>query len=126
MATEFAVWINHADATYAGQAAWACFLLLQGLEAELSRFDPNKQNTYFIYGGGWMARFASPEGLEGNALYGFSTNQAIVNGSNRTALGADDMVFLRPTQSEVIMREFGDLLIVRGGRVIDRWPVFEE
>lgn len=41
MATEFAVWINHADAAYAGQAAWACFLLLQGLEAELSRFDPN-------------------------------------------------------------------------------------
>ena len=99
---------------------------LEKFSGLMSRFDPNKQNTYFIYGGGWMARFASPEGLEGNALYGFSTNQAIVNGSNRTALGADDMVFLRPTQSEVIMREFGDLLIVRGGRVIDRWPVFEE
>jgi len=99
---------------------------LEGLSGLMSAYDPNKQNTYFIYGGGWMARYASPAGLEGNALYGFSTNQAIVNGSDRTGLGADDMIFLRPTQSEVIMREFGDLLIVRGGRVVGRWPVFEE
>ncbi len=99
---------------------------LESFAGLMSSFDPNKQNTYFIYGGGWMARYASPGGLEGNSLYGFSTNQAIVNGSDRTALRADDMIFMRPTQSEVIMREFGDLLIVRGGRVIDRWPVFEE
>ncbi|TAL33624.1 MAG: hypothetical protein EPN93_13475 [Spirochaetes bacterium] len=99
---------------------------IEGLAGFMSAWNPNKQLTYFIYGGGWMARFTSPAGLEGNAIYGFSTNQSIVNGSARTALGADDTVFLRPTQSEAIMREFGDLLVVRGGKIIDRWPVFPE
>ena len=99
---------------------------LEGLSGFMSWWNPNKRNTYFIYGGGWMSRYASPGGLEGNSIYGFSTNQAIVNGSERTGLNVDDMIFLRPTQSEVIMREFGDLLIVRGGRVVDRWPVFTE
>ncbi len=41
MATEWAVWISHEDEVYAGQAAWEVFLLLERLEAELSRFDPN-------------------------------------------------------------------------------------
>ncbi len=89
-------------------------------------WDPNKQKTYFIYGGGWRAVYCSPSGLEGNALYGLSTNQSIVNSSDRTAIGVDDYIFLRPTQSEGIMREFGDILVVRGGKVVDRWPAFPE
>ena len=89
-------------------------------------WDPNAQVTYFIYGGEWRASYCSPAGLQASGLYGKSTNQAFVNGSERTGLGVDDYVFLRPTQSEGIMREFGDILLVRGGKIVDRWPVFPE
>jgi D-serine deaminase-like pyridoxal phosphate-dependent protein len=36
----------------------------------------------------------------------------------------DDFVFLRPPQSEAVMLQFGDILVLRKGRVVDRWPVF--
>ncbi len=91
-----------------------------------SAWDPNKQKTYFIYGGEWRAAYCSPVGLQRNSLYGKSTNQSIVNGSARTGIGVDDYIFLRPAQSEGIMREFGDILLVRGGKVADRWPVFPQ
>ena len=89
-------------------------------------WNANRAVTYFIYGGGWLAGYASPAGLLDNNVYGFSTNQAIVNGSARTRLAPDDFIFLRPTQSERVMLEFGDIVVVRGGTVIDHWPVLGE
>jgi D-serine deaminase-like pyridoxal phosphate-dependent protein len=55
-----------------------------------------------------------------------STNQSIANGSRKTGLTVDGYVFLRPTQSEAIMREFGDIVLVRGGRIVDRWLSFPQ
>lgn len=89
-------------------------------------WNKNRQRTYIIYGGGWRAAYISPAGLEDNPIYPFSTNQAFVNGSDRTALSVDDYVFLRPTQSEGVMREFGDILVIRGGKITERWPAFPE
>lgn len=89
-------------------------------------WNPNKQVTYFLYGGGWRANFYSPKGLEGNSFFGLSTNQSVANGSRKTGLAADDYIFLRPTQSEAIMREFGDIVLVRGGKIVDRWPSFPQ
>lgn len=89
-------------------------------------WNPNQQVTYFIYGGGWRANFHSPKGLEGNAFFGLSTNQSVANGSRKTALAVDDYIFLRPTQSEAILREFGDIVLVRGGKIVDRWSSFPQ
>ena len=50
----------------------------------------------------------------------------MLNGSQSVALEVDDYVFYRPTQSESVMLEFGDLALVRGGQIVDFWPVFEE
>lgn len=86
-------------------------------------WDPNRRRTFFIYGGLWMARLESPAGLRDNQLYGRSTNQAILNGSSRVGLHVDDYVFFRPTQSEKVLLEFGDILAVRRGQVETRWPV---
>ena len=72
-----------------------------------------------------MARYTSPSGLRTNPLYGHSSNQEMVNGSAATGLAVDDHVFLRPTQSEAVLLQFGDLLTVRGGRLQDRWPVLQ-
>lgn len=90
------------------------------------RWDANMQQTFFIYGGKWLADYESPAGLQGNSLFGTSTNQQIVNGSNRIKLGVDDHVFLRPKQSEFVFLQFGDLLTVRGGELGDHWPILKQ
>ncbi len=86
-------------------------------------WDPNRRRSFFIYGGKWMARCASPAGLADNALYGSSSNQALLNASAAVDLAVDDHVFLRPTQSEAVLLQFGELLAVRGARIEARWPV---
>ena len=47
--------------------------------------------------------------------------------SSRVTLAVDDYVFFRPTQSEKVLLEFGDLLAVRtsdrGDEIEARWPV---
>jgi len=57
-------------------------------------------------------------------VYGRSSNQEMVNGSAAVGLGVEDQVFLRPTQTESVLLQFGDLLAVRGGRIVDTWPVY--
>ncbi|MFH4039629.1 alanine racemase, partial [Acinetobacter baumannii] len=97
---------------------------LDGKSRLFSWWDPNQRGTFFIYGGNWMADFASPEGLRSNGIYGRSSNQEMVNGSPSVGLEVDDQVFLRPTQSESVLLQFGDLLALRGGRIVERWPVY--
>ncbi|NMX90815.1 MULTISPECIES: DSD1 family PLP-dependent enzyme [unclassified Pseudomonas] len=90
----------------------------------LSWWDRNQRATFFIYGGNWMADFESPAGLQSNGLYGRSSNQEMVNGSPSVGLSVDDQVFLRPAQTESVLLQFGDLLAVRGGKIVDSWPVY--
>ncbi|WP_252089374.1 DSD1 family PLP-dependent enzyme [Pseudomonas sp. MWU13-3659] len=97
---------------------------LDGKSKLLSGWDPNLRETFFIYGGNWLAEPVSPGGLRFNGVFGRSSNQEMVNGSSAVGLKVDDQVFLRPTQSEAILLQFGDLLAVRGGRIVERWPVY--
>jgi D-serine deaminase-like pyridoxal phosphate-dependent protein len=85
-------------------------------------WDPNRRRLYFIYGGYWKARYVSPSGVP-DPLY-HSTNQEPLSTSTSVDLQVDDWVFLRPTQSEAVMLQFGDLRVVEGGRISERWPVF--
>ncbi|MEW6528111.1 MAG: alanine racemase [Spirochaetota bacterium] len=99
---------------------------IEGISNVMAKWNPNRQVTYFMYGGGWRAYYYSPEGLIDNTIYGFSTNQAIVNGSRETALQVDDNIFLLPTQSEAIMREFGDIIMIRKGRIVGKYPALPQ
>ncbi|MBS0590971.1 MAG: DSD1 family PLP-dependent enzyme [Proteobacteria bacterium] len=90
----------------------------------LSWWDPNQRETFFIYGGWWRADYESPQGLQFNDLFGHSANQEIVNASPATGLEVGDHIFLRPQICESVLLEFGDLAILRGGKIVDRWPVF--
>ena len=89
-----------------------------------SWWDQNQRQTFFIYGGNWMAEFESPQGLQSNSVYGRSSNQEMVNGSNAVGLTVEDQVFLRPAQTEAVLLQFGDLLAVRNGKIVDTWPVY--
>lgn len=97
---------------------------LDGKSKVFSWWDVNQRETYFIYGGYWMADYESPKGLQFNSTFGHSSNQEIVNASASVGLKVDDQVFFRPTQVEGVLLQFGDLIATRGGRIVDYWPVF--
>lgn len=99
---------------------------LESLKDLASKWNANWQQTYFMYGGKWLARLESPAGLRGNGLFGTSSNQEIVNGSRLTQLKVDDHIFLRPTQSEAVLLQFGDILAVRGAKIEAVWPVLDQ
>ena len=90
----------------------------------LQMWDPNWARLYYIYGGYWKARYVSPPGI-GEAPF-HSTNQEPFVTSTSVDLAVDDYVFLRPTQSEHVMLQFGDLWVVDDGEFVDRWPVFQQ
>lgn len=84
----------------------------------------NMQRLYYIYGGYWKAQMVSPAEV-GEPIYQ-STNQSPITTSRKVDLRVDDYVFLRPTQSEFVMLQFGDLLAFKGSEFTDRWPVFHQ
>ena len=79
---------------------------------------------YYLYGGYWKAKMASPR-VVGEPIYR-STNQTPISASADIDLEVDDYMFLRPTQSEAVMLQFGDLLPVTDGAIAGRWPVFHQ
>jgi len=95
--------------------------------AKLMRWwNPNRQQAFFTYGGYWKAKPESPKGLSTNPLFGRSTNQEMLNGSKRVNLQQDDWVFLRPTQSEFVFLQFGDLAVYDQGEMVASWPVMKQ
>jgi D-serine deaminase-like pyridoxal phosphate-dependent protein len=99
----------------------------------LKRYDDNPivpdatgdmARLYYIYGGFWKANVVSPANV-GEPIYQ-STNQSPITTSLDIDLQVDDYMFLRPTQSEFVMLQFGDLLTVDEGQLRDRWPVFHQ
>jgi D-serine deaminase-like pyridoxal phosphate-dependent protein len=96
---------------------------LDGGSRVLWWWNCNQERSYFIYGGLWQARFEAPPGLFDNDLYGRSSNQQMVTSSRRVPLAVNDHIFLRPTQSERQLLEFGDLAVVEGGTLTAWWPV---
>lgn len=87
-------------------------------------FDPNTKRAVFIHGGHWLAKPESPPGLEYSALFGRSSNQELLTGSDAIDVQPDDYVFLRPTQSEAIFLQFGDIAVFDGEKISAVWPTF--
>ncbi len=82
------------------------------------------ERLYYIYGGYWKAKMVAPSET-GEPIYQ-STNQSPITTPASVDLAVDDYMFLRPTQSEFVMLQFGDLLTVADGRLDERWPVFHQ
>lgn len=87
----------------------------------LQRWNPNRQQAYYLYGGQWPATPVSPAGLSYDALYGRSANQERLIGSAGTGLQVDDWVFLRPQRSEGLLELFNQLYLLRNGRLVGSW-----
>ncbi len=86
-------------------------------------FLPNNKPSCFIYGGFWKATYHFPKGSQENKLFGASTNQSLVDLPKGSKVSIGDYIFLRPQQSEFVMLQFGDILAIRGNKVVDEWAV---
>lgn len=98
---------------------------VSGLGKVMAMWNQNWEKTFFAYGGYWKAQPVSPKGLMLNPVYGRSSNQEMYNGSVSIELKQDDYIFLRPTQSEAVLLEFGDILVYENGQINERWPVLK-
>lgn len=99
---------------------------LPGLGNLWAKVSKKRAQTFYIYGGYWKAHPVSPEGLIQNDLIGRSTNQEILNGAPDIRLTPGDFVFLRPTQSEFVMLQFGDIAIYQNGKIVDYWETLQQ
>lgn len=90
----------------------------------LSIWNPNMRRLYYIYGGYWKAQVVSPQGVP-DPIYQ-STNQSPYTTSESVNLEVDDYMFLRPTQSEHVMLQFGDLLPFKKEQLLEPWPIFHQ
>jgi D-serine deaminase-like pyridoxal phosphate-dependent protein len=83
--------------------------------------DPNTRRGFFLYGGYGDARPVSPRGLRFSANYG---GRAMLEGSARVTLAQDDFVFMRPSESEGVFLQFGDIAVYDGEKISGWWPTF--
>lgn len=95
---------------------------LEGLAGAIDEADPNSARGFFLYGGYGDAKPVSPRGLAWSRLWGGRT---LLTGSRRVSLDADDFVFLRPTESEGVLTQFGDIAVFDGEAISAWWPTFQ-
>ena len=118
---------DHAPAAYIATPVLKSLDTLQVPGIDIGKYqsmwNPNRARTFFTYGGYWKARPESPAGLINNSLFGRSTNQEMFNGSDNIDLRPDDWIFLRPTQSEFVFLQFGDIAVMENENIVDYWPV---
>jgi len=92
-----------------------------GLEGAINALDPNTRRGFFMYGGYGDAKPVSPAGLRFSSHYG---GGAMLEGSAKVELAEDDFVFLRPTESEGVFLQFGDIAVYDGQEICGWWPTF--
>ncbi len=81
--------------------------------------------TYFLYGGRWLADPVWPPNLSTHPVYGRSSNQDMFTSPASTVLDVDDLVFFRPRQTEAVLLQFGDIAVFENGQIVDRWQTFQ-
>jgi D-serine deaminase-like pyridoxal phosphate-dependent protein len=91
------------------------------LTQTFNTLDPNSRRGFFLYGGYGDARPVSPPGLRFSPIWG---GRGMLEGSAGVELGQDDFVFMRPTESEGVFLQFGDIAVYDGEEISGWWPTF--
>ena len=79
------------------------------------------EKSGYIYGGNWLAKPVYPPGMKQVTLFGRSSNQELYSFENDSTISPDDIVLFRPTQSESVLLQFGEIVVVRDNEIVDRW-----
>jgi D-serine deaminase-like pyridoxal phosphate-dependent protein len=93
----------------------------EGQTAALNILDPNSRRGFFLYGGYGDAKPVSPRGLRFSLHWG---GRGMLAGSAKVELAQDDFVFMRPTESEGVFLQFGDIAVYDGQDITAWWPTF--
>ena len=99
----------------------AVFPRREDLTEVFNTLDPNSRRGFFLYGGYGDARPVSPPGVRFSRIWG---GRGMLEGSDKVELGEDDFVFLRPTESEGVFLQFGDIAVYDGEEISGWWPTF--
>jgi len=94
----------------------------KAISALLARSGLTPSQAIYIYGGNWLAKPYFPAGMKHNSLFGRSSNQELYSVPITTDIAVDDLVFFRPTQSEALALQFGDIAVVTPQGISEWWP----
>lgn len=97
--------------------------MAKGLSRVMRALGLLPDKACFIYGGNWLAKPCYPDKSKRVDLFGASSNQEMYS-LHDDALGENDFMFFRPTQSEAVFLQFGQLAVYDNGTITERWPVF--
>lgn len=70
-----------------------------------------------------MAYPVHPAGMCRTSIFGQSSNQDFIGLPTGSDARVDDLAFFRPSQSEAVLQQFGDIAVYSEGRIVDWWPV---
>jgi D-serine deaminase-like pyridoxal phosphate-dependent protein len=96
---------------------------LDGRSSILQKLGLFPRRGCYLYGGKWMAVPVHPLGMRPSKIIGYSTNQQFMALPDDTQAKPDDYAFLRPTQSEFMLQQFGPIAAYAKGEIVARWPV---
>jgi D-serine deaminase-like pyridoxal phosphate-dependent protein len=99
----------------------AVFPRREDLGDAYAELDPNTRRGFFLYGGYGDAKPVSPAGVRFSKIWG---GRGMLEGSASVELGHDDFVFMRPTESEGVFLQFGDIAVYDGEEISGWWPTF--
>lgn len=94
------------------------------LSSVLRLFRQLPSRAAFIYGGNWLAQPCYPADSERANILGHSSNQELYTLPADCDIKQDDFFYFRPTQSEAVFLQFGNIAVYDQGQISDWWPVF--
>jgi D-serine deaminase-like pyridoxal phosphate-dependent protein len=100
--------------------------MLKGLSKFLQTLGLLPKKACFIYGGNWLASPCFPTDSKRSKIFGHSSNQEMYELKNDHSLKVDDYFFFRPTQSEAVFLQLGNIAVYEEDKIIDWWPVFHD
>lgn len=95
-----------------------------GLSKILHKVGLLPRKACFIYGGNWLAKPCYPAEAKRSNILGHSSNQEMYDLKKSSRIAMDEFLFFRPTQSEAVFLQFGNLAVYDDGKIVDWWPVF--
>jgi len=99
--------------------------MAKGLSKLMHRVGLLPRKACFIYGGNWLAQPCYPADSKRANILGHSSNQEMYELKASDNINVDDFMYFRPTQSEAVFLQFGELAVYDKGEIVDWWPVFE-
>lgn len=99
--------------------------MASGLSKFMHKVGLLPKQACFIYGGNWLATPYFPENIKRANILGHSSNQEMYELRSDSSLKMDDYLYFRPSQSEAVFLQFGEIAVYEAGAIIDWWPIFD-